>query len=252
MTGPGTKAVGHHISAILFDKDGTLFDFHASWGVWARDELLALSAGDDGLAETLAAAIGYSFAPPGPDGRRAAGRFAPQSPVIAGTVEEVADLLLPHLRGQDRPALINQMNARAARAPLAPAVPLRPLLADLRGRGLRIGLATNDAEAPARAHLTHAGVLDLFDFVAGYDSGHGAKPAPGQLLAFAAAVGVAPASVVMVGDSRHDLRAGRAAGMRALAVLSGPASAEDLAPEADAVLPDIGAIPAWLDALHRA
>ena len=39
---------------------------------------------------------------------------------------------------------------------------------------------------------------------------HGAKPGPGMLLAFATLCGLAPARVAMVGDSRHDLMAGRA------------------------------------------
>ena len=52
----------------------------------------------------------------------------------------------------------------------------------------------------------------------------------------------------MVGDSRHDLEAGRAAGMRTIAVLTGVAKRGDLAGHADVVLDDIGAIPAWLDA----
>ncbi|MEH6752099.1 MAG: HAD hydrolase-like protein, partial [Paracoccaceae bacterium] len=51
---------------------------------------------------------------------------------------------------------------------------------------------------------------------------------------------------VMVGDSHHDLLAGRRAGMQTLGVLTGTALAADLAPMADAVLPDIGHIPAWL------
>lgn len=238
------------ITAILFDKDGTLFDFHASWGAWARDQLEDLSGGDPALAARLADVIGYSFDAPAEDGRRSAGRFDPKSPVIAGTVAEVADLLLPHLAGWDRAVLIAEMNQRAAHVPLVPAVPLRPLLEGLRGRGLALGVATNDGEAPARAHLEKAGVSDLFAYVAGYDSGYGAKPAAGQLLAFAQAVGVAPATAVMVGDSLHDLRAGRAAGMHTIGVLSGPARHDDLAPEADAVLPDIGAIPDWLDLLH--
>jgi phosphoglycolate phosphatase len=52
----------------------------------------------------------------------------------------------------------------------------------------------------------------------------------------------------MVGDSTHDLRAGRAAGMRTIGVLTGMARAQALAPLADVVLRDIGEIPAWLDA----
>ena len=49
----------------------------------------------------------------------------------------------------------------------------------------------------------------------------------------------------MVGDSTHDLIAGRAAGMQTVGVLTGMAEAE-LAPLADAVLPDIGHLPDWL------
>jgi phosphoglycolate phosphatase len=198
----------------------------------------------------LADAIGYRFDAPSGDGTRSAGRFDPRSPVIAGTVDEVADLLLPHLTGWQRAALIAEMNLRAALVPLVPAVPLRPLLENLSARGLALGVATNDGEAPARAHLEKAGVRDLFVYVAGYDSGHGAKPGAGQLLAFTQMLGVVPEAAIMVGDSLHDLRAGRAAGMHTIGVLSGPARYDDLAPEADVVLPDIGAIPEWLDRTH--
>jgi phosphoglycolate phosphatase len=136
----------------------------------------------------------------------------------------------------------------SGQAPQQQAVPLTPFLEGLRARGLVLGVATNDSEAPARAHLAAAGVTEMFDFIAGYDSGHGAKPAAGQLLAFADAVDLPPAQIVMVGDSTHDLRAGRAAGMRTIGVLTGMARAQALAPLADVVLRDIGEIPAWLDA----
>lgn len=53
----------------------------------------------------------------------------------------------------------------------------------------------------------------------------------------------------MVGDSRHDLEAGRAAGMRTVAVLTGIAKREELEPHADVVLADIGAIPGWISGL---
>ena len=90
--------------------------------------------------------------------------------------------------------------------------------------------------------------FDAFDFIAGYDSGHGAKPGPGQLLAACAHLGIAPEETLMVGDSSHDLMAGRAIGAGTIGVLTGLASEEQLAPLADAVLPDIGHLPDWLDA----
>lgn len=225
------------IRGVLFDKDGTLFDFNATWSDWAERLFQDLSGGDAALAEALARAAGYDLA------LRA---FDPDSPVIAGTPDEVAHILLPHLPQTDGGRLVARMNALAEAAPLTQAVPLAPLLARLRSAGLALGVATNDAEAPALAHLEMAMVAPFFDFVAGSDSGHGAKPDPGPLLAFARATGLSPAEVVMVGDSTHDLLAGRAAGMACVAVLTGPARQADLAPYADAVLPDIGHLPGWL------
>jgi phosphoglycolate phosphatase len=143
-----------------------------------------------------------------------------------------------------------RMNALASEAPMVPAVPLRPVLSALKARGVRLGLATNDTEAPARAHMQQAGISDLMELILGCDSGFGGKPAPGMLLAFARHTGIAPARIAMVGDSRHDLIAGRAAGMRAVAVLTGIAEADALAPFADVVLHDIGELPGWLDRLQ--
>lgn len=226
------------IDALIFDKDGTLFDFTATWGGWARSALEALAQGDPDLAARLAGAMRYD-----PE----AGRFAEDSTVIAGTTAEVADLLAEHLPGRAGPDVAAELNALSARAPQVPAVDLPEVLGALRGRGLRLGLATNDSEASAQAHLAGAGVSDLFDFVAGYDSGHGAKPGPGQLLAFAAGLGLAPGSVAMVGDSLHDAAAARAAGMSAVGVLTGVAPRAVLEPAFDVVLPHIGALSGWLD-----
>lgn len=225
------------IGAILFDKDGTLFDFEATWGAWARGLITDLSGGESGRMARLAEAIGYELA---------AGRFARHSPVIAGTVDEAAALLLPHLPGRGQEDLVATLNAAAGRAPQVPAVDLGRCLGGLRRAGLRLGVATNDSEASARLQLARAGVATEFDFVAGYDSGFGAKPAPGPLLAFAEAVGVAPARIAMVGDSLHDLAAARAAGMIAVAVLTGPAGRETLAPAADLVLETIDGLAPWI------
>jgi phosphoglycolate phosphatase len=225
--------------AVLFDKDGTLFDFHATWSVWAHGVIDDLARGDPELMARLADAAHYDLQ---------ARRFRPTSPIIAGTNREAAECFASVLPVLPVEEVEIHLMRRAAEAPLAPAVPLAPYLDGLAARGLRLGVVTNDTESGARAHLGSAGVLDRFDFVAGFDSGYGAKPAPGPLLAFAQAVAVAPARVVMVGDSAHDLIAGRAAGMQVIGVLTGTASRADLAPLADAVLPDIGHIPDWLDA----
>jgi phosphoglycolate phosphatase len=226
------------ITGILFDKDGTLFDFQATWGNWAVEFLQGLAGDDTALAARLAARTGLDMA---------TARFRPDSLVIAGTSQQVLDLLLAELPEQAPRALFDSMNQSVARAPVTQAVPLGPLLAELRARGLRLGVATNDAEVAARGHLEQAGIGAAFDLVLGFDSGHGGKPEPGQILAFCDLTGLEPGSIVMVGDSLHDLHAAAAAGARPVGVLTGVAGATELAPHAEVVLPDIGHLPAWLD-----
>ena len=228
------------IDAIIFDKDGTLFDFRASWGAWTKSLLAELTNSAEAAAG-LAEVLGYD---------PAQNSFAHDSPVIAQTVFEIAKILHPHVQGWSLAALTDRLSALSVTAPMVPAVDLPRVLSGLRARGLMLGLATNDTEAPARAHLAGAGVLDLFDFVAGCDSGWGGKPAPGQLLEFVRAHGLTPGRVAMVGDSLHDLDAGRAAGMHAVAVLTGIATREDLAPHADVVLDDISGLGRWIDGLQ--
>lgn len=226
------------LDAVIFDKDGTLFDFRLSWGAFTEN-LLAEVALDADMALRLGQVLGYD---------PATRHFTRTSPVISMTTPEIAAILHPHLSGITLAQLNDRMSILSAQAPMVPAVPLRAVLTDLKTRGLRLGLATNDTEMPARVHLAGAGILDLFDFVVGCDSGFGGKPAPGQLMEFLRRFALPPGRVAMVGDSRHDLDAGRAAGMHALAVLTGIATAAELAPHADVVLADIAQIGPWIDA----
>lgn len=225
------------LKGLLFDKDGTLFDFRATWGGWTTRVVRVLGQGAPDRERFFADLLGFDLS---------ANDFAKDSMVIAGTTAEIRDLLLPHLPETDAAALLTRMNDMAGENDMAPAVPLVPLFEQFRQMGLKVGLATNDAERPARMHLAQAGLTDLFDFVAGFDSGWGGKPAAGQMHAFLNQTGLLPSEVAMVGDSLHDLDAGRAAGMHTVAVLTGIADAAALAPHADVVLANIGELPAWI------
>lgn len=231
------KAPNMRADAICFDKDGTLFDFSKTWDVWAGRVIADLSGGDPALECRIAASAGFNLD---------TGAILQDSPIIAATNRQVAEYMAEPLSDRGVDEVEELLSAAAARAPLAPAVPLKPFLAGLSRRGLALGVMTNDSELGARAHLKSAGVLEQFDFVAGFDSGYGAKPDAAPLLAFCSAVSCAPARSVMVGDSRHDLVAGRAAGMQAVGVLTGMAGENTLAPYADIVLPDIGHLADWI------
>ncbi len=222
---------------LLFDKDGTLFDFHRSWSGFILTLIDTLSEGVADRRDHIAECLEYDYENK---------TFLPGALSIAGTVKEQAAVLSPALPHWSTDQIETYLVRAASGVRMVPAVPLVPLLAGFRRSGLRVGLATNDAESAARKHLEGAEIIDKFDYIAGYDSGYGAKPHPGMCTGFAAALDLDPAACVMVGDSRHDLVAGRAAGMATVAVLTGMAGADELAPLADVVLPDIGALPDWL------
>ncbi|MGB0658576.1 MAG: HAD family hydrolase [Mangrovicoccus sp.] len=226
------------ITAVLFDKDGTLFDYHASWSGWARRLFLELSEGDLDKARTMGAATGYDM-----DQKR----FAEDSVLIAATPGEIAHALLPFVPGATPASLINRMNLLSAQAGQVEAAPLNELLTELRSRNLILGVVTNDALQPTLAHLEASEVLPLFHEVIGCDSGFGAKPQPGQINEIVDRHQLTPSRVVMVGDSPHDLIAARAAGCLAVGVLTGMAPRRQLAPLADVVLRSIADLPAWLD-----
>ncbi|MEO0750980.1 MAG: HAD family hydrolase [Pseudomonadota bacterium] len=225
------------VDGLIFDKDGTLFDYHATWSTASAELIEELAQGDNTIRTRLAEVMDFDLS---------RGQFRPTSPIIACTNREAAETMSLALPGWDVDALEIELEDFAAAAPLAPAVPLIPLLLNLAAMDLQLGVMTNDSERGARANLRHAGVHDMFDMIVGFDSGYGAKPFPDPLLSIAAKLELEPARCAMVGDSTHDLIAGRAAGMTTVAVLTGVADTEELRPHADVVLRDIGEIPAWL------
>jgi phosphoglycolate phosphatase len=94
----------------------------------------------------------------------------------------------------------------------------RECLDGLRARGLTLALVTNKPHAFIAPLLGGLGLADHFALCLGGDSLPEKKPDPAPLRHVAQHFGVAPEACLMVGDSRHDIAAGRAAGFRTLAV----------------------------------
>lgn len=224
--------------AIIFDKDGTLFDYHRTWANWSRNFLLDLSGGDLPLARRLGDSVGFEFD---------FVAFREDSVMVSHTPHDIAERLLPLLPGATLSGIITLMSVMTAEVPQAEATPLEPLLSELTSRGIMLGVVTNDCEMPTRRHLEDARISDAFQMVLASDSGYAPKPAPDMLTAFAETTGFDPKDVLMIGDSGHDMRAARAAGMDGLAVLTGVHLRQQLEPLAVDVIPSIAALPAWLD-----
>jgi len=98
----------------------------------------------------------------------------------------------------------------------------------LTARGLKLGIVTSKLRAGALRGLECAGLVGLFGVIVGADDVDEHKPHPAPVRAALAALGAEASRALMVGDSPHDLAAGRAAGTRTAAVAWGPFPREAL------------------------
>ncbi|MFN2410357.1 MAG: phosphoglycolate phosphatase [Halomonas sp.] len=95
---------------------------------------------------------------------------------------------------------------------------VRQTLTTLREAGYVLVLITNKPERFIAPILDHFNLKACFTLCLGGDSLAEKKPSPLPLLHAANACGVAPGECLMVGDSRHDIAAGKAAGFTTLAL----------------------------------
>lgn len=112
-----------------------------------------------------------------------------------------------------------------------------------REAGQVLAVCTNKTELLANKVLEELAMSGLFALVAGGDSYPVRKPDPGHLTLTLERLGLSPSDAVMVGDSIHDVKAAKAAGIPCVAVTYGysriPAAdlGADAAIEAFAELP---------------
>jgi phosphoglycolate phosphatase len=187
------------IRAVLFDKDGTLIDFRATWLPAYEAIVRRLVGSDEQAVDRLLTAGGYD---------RVSGRIDPSSVLAAGTNVEIAALWAGLIGHDDVAALATRVNLefmQHAETSLVSVTDLPVLFRALRQRGLRLG---GHYQRTDRGRSSVGISADRF--LRGY-SGHGAKPGPGMVEAFARD-DLPAASIAVVGDSLHDLDMARAAG----------------------------------------
>ena len=230
------------IRGILFDKDGTLLDFNSTWVPVNRAAALTVAGGDSGIARYLLEECGQD---------EAAGRVMAGTLLAVGTTTEIAGRwaeLYPDHGHADIVGLVDEVFQREEVEAAVPVSGLAATLTRLHEEGLILGVATSDSHAGALQSLSSFGVLELFDFVVGHDSGHGTKPGPGMVEAFCRQTGLSVDDICVVGDNTHDLEMGRNARVAlVVGVLTGTGSTDDLAPDADHVIDSIATLDCLLD-----
>lgn len=226
------QSVAERFDAIIFDKDGTLLDFNASWDPALSHAIHEAAPEDQAKRETIAEVLGFDLTTQA---------TMINAPFVHKPNSEIVALLAPLTDGRK---LLDSCAARLLST--VTAVPAATeVLHALRAAGIRAAVATNDDEAAARAQLAALGWLTeppLFAGIFGCDSGHGAKPQPGMLLAAAAAAGVEPSKCAMIGDAASDLQAARSAGFAAAILVGGRETVGQHAHLADFWVEELGGL----------
>lgn len=232
------------IKAILLDKDGVLLDFQKTYGFATRKIITRLSDGDGDVLQALARDVGFGLCD---------NSIHPQSPLVAGYAEDFCGVwakVLNIANDREFQVKIDLMYKRFTEKDAVLIVGVGAVLGALKPE-YKIGVATNDTEACARAQLDYADMLQYFDFLKGYDSGYGAKPGTGMAVAFFELMEMEPENVVMVGDSIHDMNFARDAGMVAIGISTGPLPGEELFPHADFSIDSMDELPGLLRQLQE-
>jgi pyrophosphatase PpaX len=110
------------------------------------------------------------------------------------------------------------------------------VVAKLRDRGYAVGVVTSKSREFAQRGLRLCALLEFMEVFISMDDTSIHKPRPEPLLLALERLQVVPRHAVYVGDSRHDMQAGRAAGMRTVAALWGPVPRAELELEKPDVL----------------
>ena len=227
------------IELVIFDKDGTLVDFHGPWGEWAETLADRIDAAADlDVRHPLFAMLGYDLI---------SGRALAHGAMAATPMARLREMTVDVVAGTGVPLEIAEAIVAAtwqAPDPVDVARPLADLVSlftALGSSGRRIAVATTDDRDPTERTLAVLGIAGFVEAIVAADDGIPVKPAADMVFHIATALEVTPDRCAVVGDSPKDLAMGRAAGVGlVVGVLSGVGAESDLAPLADVLLDSVG------------
>ncbi|KAA0787827.1 HAD family hydrolase [Bacillus sp. BB56-3] len=206
------------VKAILFDKDGTLMDFHSIWIKVAEElvaECISLYHLPSTIGQTLLEEIGVE------------GAFVnPRSAIAAGTSLDVAKGLCNYIESAREEEMHHWVSEK-----------LFSLMYEHRSH-MKM---TADDFAPTELFLKQYKLENFFDYIIASDTFLAQKPDKKIIEVFCEKFNLESCEVAVVGDTPTDLHLAKNGGdCYAIGVLSGTGDRPTLEPLADLVLDSVG------------
>ncbi|MEJ5339873.1 MAG: HAD-IA family hydrolase [Aquificaceae bacterium] len=177
-----------HLSAILFDLDGTLIDSYRDIGIHLNRTLR-----DFNLPQVDIESVRHMV---GGGARELLKRFFSN-----GLLEEALAVFRDYYMKE--PVIYTK-----------PFEGIEEALSRAMDKNISLAVVTNKMEALSKLILKELGLLDYFSLVVGGDTLSEKKPSPLPVLYTLQSLGVSPAQALMVGDTEADMTAGRLAGVK--------------------------------------
>jgi phosphoglycolate phosphatase len=230
---------------VIFDKDGTLIDFAATWVplIRKRITLLVKALERDGEMKTLLLRS-WGIDP-------TSGRIDPRGPCPVSPRPEEIIIGTMALYQQGYPwdeakqwvtQAFDEADATTDRKELLRPIPgIERLLSQLKQTGFFLALATNDERRDTEAMISDLGWDGLFDRILCSGEVSQPKPHPEMVLSICRDLAVLPREAVFIGDTVNDMKMGKRAGLALTigAVEGGVTPREELEKVADIVVDSI-------------
>ncbi len=191
------------VKAILFDKDGTLTNIDNMW-IEPTEQVIRkilmphIKENSTVSIEQMLELLGI-----------VQGEIVPNSVIASGTVEDMLDEIGKYFP-IDKVSLYNEVLEDFRQYLLAHPDMIIPigdvtfLISELKNKGIKVGVVTNDSYIPTKTIFEILNVWHLFDFVATPDD-YAAKPEAASLIGASQQLGVALEEIFYVGDSYLDM-----------------------------------------------
>ena len=194
------------IKGILFDKDGTLLDFEATWRpVWNMTEEQLGSILQIGEKEMRVIRERLGILEDG---------FTSDSIYVAGTLLDYAQIISEVTKKQ-LSTVVDVLNTvykdfvESKKLHIVPIGNPKEMMTYLKQKGYKLGIVTADNVLNTEYFIKETGIEALMDFIAADDGHYQMKPHPHMLEAFCEQMGLEKQEVAVVGDTLKDMKFGK-------------------------------------------